>query len=145
MKLFTEWLNENNEPLKTSKDVFALIPQSLEAAQKVYDEWEQDEDGHDVELGTGGVCQDIASNIADVLNQHNIESATVSAAIGDQHVYTVAKLADGVFEVDIPPYVYETGGGYNWKKIPNVKFQKDHISIHKLDSDPESFDNYLEY
>ena len=31
--------------------------------------------------------------------------------------------------VDIPHGLYETGGGYNWKKIPDVKFEANDIII----------------
>ena len=37
-----------------------LRPELASAAQSVYDEWEQDEDGNDEMLGGGGICQDIA-------------------------------------------------------------------------------------
>lgn len=116
------------------------------AAQKVYDGWDADSDSEngDPEVGFGGICQDIADAMAEVLNQAGIECATVSAAIGEQHVYVVARLDAGVFSVDIPPSVYEHGAGYNWKKIPNVKFTAPDIQIDKIDADPESFDQYTE-
>jgi len=33
--------------------------------------------------------------------------------------------------VDIPPYTYETGGGYNWKKIPDVTFDASDIVFYR--------------
>ncbi len=145
MKLFTDWLNENQEPLKSFQDIKLLIPKIIEAAQQAYDEWEQDEDGHDAELGSGGICQEIAAKIAEVFETHGIEASTVSALIGDQHVWTIIKLKDGVYNVDIPPQVYEIGSGYNWKKRPNVKFVSDHINFKKADSDPNTFEDFLDY
>jgi hypothetical protein len=145
MKLFTDWLNENQEPLKSFQDIEALMPQIIEAAQQAYDEWEQDEDGQDPELGAGGICQDIASKIAEVFETHGIEASTVSAHIGDQHVWTIIKLKEGVFNVDIPPQVYEIGSVYTWKKRPNVKFVSDHINFKKVDSDPNTFEDFLDY
>jgi len=35
-----------------------------------------------------------------------------------------------------------TGGGYNWKKIPDVKFDKSDITVELLDPDPNSFREY---
>lgn len=145
MKLFTEWLNENQEPLKSFEDLKNLVPQIIQAAQQAYDEWEQNEDGHDPELGAGGICQDIATNIAEVLESNGIDSSTVSAQIGDQHVWTIAKLNDGIYNVDIAPQVYEIGSGYNWKKRPNVKFIPDHIHFEKIDNDPNRFEEFLDY
>lgn len=34
--------------------------------------------------------------------------------------------------MDIPPRVYETGGGYSWKKIPDVVFKSDDIVIDNI-------------
>lgn len=116
------------------------------AAQGVYDEWDADSDPNygDAEVGFGGICQDIADAMCEVLDRQGIECATVSAQVGDQHVYAVAQCSDGVFEVDIPPSVYERGSGYNWTKIEGVRFSGDHVVVHKLDADPESFDQYTE-
>lgn len=144
MKRFTEWLNENQEPLKSFQDLKALVPKIIEAAQQAYDEWEQDEDGQDPELGAGGICQDIASKIAEVLEQHGIDASTVSAHIGDQHVWTIAKVKEGIYKIDISPQVYEIGSGYNWKKRPNVTFVPDHIHFEKVHSDPNKFEEFLD-
>ncbi len=114
-------------------------------AQKVYDEWDQsDEEGGDPELGFGGICQDIAEGISGKLNEMGVDATTVSATIGDQHVWVVAKLNDGVYSIDIPPGVYESGGGYNWQKLPGVQFSKDHIVVDRLSSNPDDFDQYTE-
>jgi hypothetical protein len=133
-----QYLNEqlNRDTLLSLKPKLAL------AAQKVYDEWQQDENGSDDVLGEGGICQDIAYAMADVLSNNGIEVATVSQQSGEQHVYVVAKTEDGVYIVDIPPYLYETGGGYNWKKIPDVQFDERYIVINMLSDDPNEFDEY---
>ena len=144
MQNFRTWLEEEeHEPLKTKQQLNALLPELIKVSQAVYDSWAQDDDGMDVELGAGGICQDIASEICGVLSSNGFDCTTVSQEIGDQHVYTVVKLEDGVYEVDIPPGVYETGGGYNWRKIPNVAFNQNHIIIDKIDGDPDSFSNYV--
>lgn len=135
-------LGEENQ-VSGEENIKRLLPNLIQAAQKVYDEWDQDENGNCEWLGAGGICQDIADAICSVLSGAGIECSPVSQQIGEQHVYTVAKLNDGVFEIDIPPYVYETGGGYCWKKIQDVKFSASHFIINRLTSDPNEFDNYI--
>jgi len=73
------------------------------AAQKIYDEWDEDKTE---ELGGGGICQDIADAIADVLNHHGIETGTVSQSIGDQHVYAIAKVEEGVLMIPLNSMSY---------------------------------------
>jgi hypothetical protein len=127
------------------QSIFNLSNELISAAQKVYDDWEQNEDGYCDYLGYGGICQDIADAICSVLLENDIECATVSQEIGEQHVYAIAKTDDGVFEVDISPYTYETGGGYCWKKIPDVVFETRDLIINRLSPDPEDFNQYVEY
>lgn len=113
------------------------------AAQKVYDDWDaSDEEWGDAEVGFGGICQDIADAMVTALDQQGIESKPLSAAVGEQHVFVVAKLREGIYEVDIPPYVYESGGGYSWKKLPDVRFEPGDVTLTKLSSNPEDFDEY---
>lgn len=133
---------EDFSHLKDEAFVKSLMPLFVAAAQKVYDEWEQDEEGVDEVLGTGGICQDIASGIAGVLSSHGIDCSEVSQSIGEQHVYVICKLQEGVYEIDIPPYSYETGGGYTWQKIPGVVFDESYVVVHRLSSDPNEFEQY---
>ena len=135
---------EDFSHLKDEAFLRSLAPLMAKAAQKEYDEWEQDEEGVDEVLGTGGICQDIAANMASVMSQHGIDCTTVSQSVGEQHVYCICKLQEGVYEVDIPPYAYESGGGYTWRKLPNVTFDESYISIHRLSSDPNDFEQYTE-
>jgi hypothetical protein len=124
--------------IKNARADFASV------AQKVYDEWEQDEEGYDEELGGGGICQDIAAGISDKLNDMGYEATTVSAQTGEQHVWAIAKTDEGVVEVDISPYTYETGGGYSWRKIDNVVFDANDVIVNVIDADPEAFSEYTE-
>lgn len=128
--------------LKSLEHLKALVPKFVLVAQKVYDGWIQDEND---ELNGGGICQNIADEISGVCNMNGIDATTVSAQVGEQHVWCVAKVREGIFEIDIPPSVYETGGGYTWKKIPDVKFDANDIYINRLSSDPNDFDEYTEY
>lgn len=126
----------------------SLRSKFAKAAQKVYDQWEQDEKGYSCELGTGGICQDIAGAFCEVMGRRGIDCTTVSAQIGEQHVWAVAfqcpdirdisdlrrmpdydRSACEAYIVDLHPSYYESGGGYTWKKIPNVKIRPRDITI----------------
>jgi hypothetical protein len=118
----------------------------LKVAQKEYDEWDaSDEEEGDNEVGFGGICHLIAEAMVDVLVSHGYDAITVdSQGVGDQHVWCVVKAEEGCYEVDIPPSVYETGGGYNWKKKDGIKFTPSDLVVHRLSSDPEDFSQYNE-
>lgn len=106
------------------------------AAQTVYDAWDQDSDGIDLELGTGGICQDIAEAMQDVLIKTGIESRSVdNEGIVEQHVWIVFKHKNKYWELDIPPHIYETGSGYVWHKKPDVVFHVDHLCIQPASPD----------
>jgi hypothetical protein len=107
----------------------------VSAAQKAYDEWEQDEDGSNPELGAGGICQDVAEGICYALSSHGIDCTTLEAQVGDQHVWTIAWDGDVGYHIDIPPSVYETGSGYVWRKRKGVVFSSEHILISPADAD----------
>lgn len=118
------------------------------AAQNIYNAWDQSHPDGDPELGFGGICQDVAEAIADVVGSLGFNAGTMSAQCGEQHVWCIAykQNPDGTYEgyhVDIEPYVYETGGDYNWKKIPEVTFDANHVSISPMQNDDIA--GYLEY
>jgi hypothetical protein len=121
-----------------------VLDQMVGVAQKEYDDWVQDEEGHNEELGRGGICHLIADELITVLYNNNIENCQTVCSTFEQHVYVVGKFAEGVYQIDIPYSIYETGGGYNWKKLPNVVFERGDIVISRLDSDPDSFEQYTD-
>lgn len=132
LKTLTE---ARRQPL--SPELEALVPQLLQAAQAVYDEWDENPD----EYAGGGICHLIADAIAGVFGDKDITCNTQSAEQGDQHVWCNVlwrqENPDGdefitVYEVDIPPGVYETGGGYTWQKIPGVTFDRNDLIIQPL-------------
>jgi hypothetical protein len=124
----------------------SLIPKMLSAAQEVYDAWDQSDEEHgDWQVGFGGICHLIAEAIADVINTAGYDAVTVdSGGMGEQHVWARVKMPDGIYDVDIPYHIYESGGGYNWTKLPNVVFETDHIrnSIDLVSHDPNEWDQY---
>ena len=145
MKLIELFEDTNLEPLPSIQKVKSLIPQLAKAAQKVYDDWAQDEEGYDEELGEGGICQDIADSMAYIMSENDIDSYVVdSGGVGEQHVWIIVKVAEGVYSVDIPPGVYETGSGFRWRKIRDAQIQPSDVELYRIDSDPETFDQYVE-
>jgi hypothetical protein len=124
--------------------VKGLEPELAKASQKIYDAWDQDEEGNDVELGSGGICQDIADAISGVLSHHGVDTHVFSQTVGEQHVYTVAKFKEGIYSVDIPFHIYETGAGYNWKKKPGVTFKPGDISVHMIEDDLTKWPEFID-
>lgn len=130
---FSKFYFKENKEQDFERKLVSLKPQIVKVAQKVYDEWQQDESGCDVELGSGGICQDIADEIGDVLVANDIDFVIADTeGVVDQHVWTIAydeknKIA---YNVDIDPSVYESGSGYSWKKKSNVKFDTSDIEIY---------------
>lgn len=123
--------------------VEAMLPELAAAAQSIYDAWDQI-DGLDEELGSGGICQDVASALAGVLSENGVEDAIhFHQSVGENHVFLVARLEDGVFSIDIPPSVYEIGGGFVWKKREGIVFGCDDIVISRLEG-PMDEDQFIE-
>lgn len=116
------------------------IHKILQVSQKEYDDW--NEDDIDTYAG-GGICHLIADSICSVLFDLDVECSSVSSC-HEQHVYVAVKCKEGLFTIDIPYWIYETGGGFNWKKIPDVKFEERDIQFYRVSSDPEEFDAYTE-
>ncbi len=115
-------------------------------AQKVYDEWDADSDPEhgDPKVGFGGICQDIADEMVDELFAQGAQATAQSCSVGEQHVFVIGQFTEGVYEIDIAPSTYESGGGYNWKKKQGVTFEPDDISIERLSADPRDFAEYTE-
>ena len=131
--------------LKSLKDIEPLRPLIAKAAQKVYDAWDQSIPDHDDYAG-GGICDDIAEAIVGILDHYGIEAISInSEGVGENHTWVVAKVREGVAEVDIPPHVYEDGSGYSWQKKPDIVFKPEHVVMGIIDDDPKTFSNYQQY
>src|ERR1035441_8793050 len=111
------------------------------AAQKVYDDWKQDEEGEDSNYGFGGICDDIATEMCDILSGHGIYD--VQTQYNEPHTYVIGNFREGIFTIDIPYSVYERGNFYTWKKIKDVIFDPSHIDIYKLDPNSRSWKKYI--
>lgn len=103
-----------------------------QAAQKVYDEWIQDVEGVDEELGTGGICDKVAEEISGVISGIPDAELSSGGADGDDHAWVVVSRGKESYGVDIAPGVYERGGGYCWRKLPNVRFSDEDVQIFEV-------------
>lgn len=101
------------------------------AAQLVYDDWEQDEDGVDEHYGEGGICDDIADAIGSVVQQAYDYNVYTHYCEYDTHtsLYIHNEDLSEICYVDIHPTHYESGYGYKWKKIHGVTLTADMIDI----------------
>lgn len=142
----TSSVNESSRLTGLVSRLNSLKYELAKAAQKEYDAWSQDEEGFDWEVGTGGICNQIAEAMADVINDKVHGAHAFTDGSNDMnHTWVfvcnydydeIMDLTDEpddfeLVEVDIPYSTYETGGGYNWKKIPNVKFDSSDVEIGK--------------
>jgi len=134
-----EDFDEQNESLPSVDTAKSAMPRILEKVQRVYDDW--DESDRDTYAG-GGICHLLADEICDVLGSMGIECATVSCSM-EQHVYVAAKFEEGVYSIDIPYHIYETGGGFSWQKIPDIKFEPNDVEFYRVSGDPDEFENYI--
>lgn len=109
--------------------LMTLRPQMAFAAQKVYNSWEQDEHGMDVDYGGGGICDEVAHAISGVIAQ-NVDAAIADGGQdGDDHAYIVVYNNQEAYGVDIPCHIYERGGGFSWQKLQGVHFSPNDIAI----------------
>lgn len=122
----------------------AARPEIAKAAQAVYDSWAQDAGGMDEELGSGGICDEVAEAIASVFSMKGYDT-TSGGQDGDDHAYTIVYDQNKAYAVDIPCQVYEIGGGYSWKKRPGVMIQASDVAVWEverkdLDFEPQTDD-----
>lgn len=112
-----------------------LRPNLAEAAQTVIDGWVQDDEGYDDIFGSGGACDAVAQAMTSVIVERLGEDVSVTDGghDGDDHAYIIVYDATEAFAVDVPPEVYETGGGYQWRKIKDAKVSANDITIQPVD------------
>jgi hypothetical protein len=98
-----------------------VAPKLASIANVVYNNWDQDDEGYAEGYGSGGICDDIATAISDELSDLGYETFTLYNEY-DYHTstYIVNHNTETIVKVDVPPYVYEEGLGYIWKKKSNV-------------------------
>lgn len=124
------------QKLEALRDEFARV------AQEEYDAWQPDEEGIDEDVCAGGICDQVARRIAEtIVGSYEDAEVIDGGQEGDDHAWTIVRIGDEYFGVDIAPGVYESGGGYNWQKIPDVQISPEDVDIWKLDYVPEGFED----
>lgn len=112
------------------KALMELRPKLAEAAQAVIDAWEQDLNGFDEELGTGGACDRVADAMSLVISEALPDAVLDDGGQdGDDHAFLLVGLAGKVFIVDVPSEVYEVGGGYVWRKLPGARITAEDVLV----------------
>jgi len=114
-------------------------PKIAEAAQRIYDEWNPDDEFDD--YGGGGICDEVAAEIGGVLADAGFEVID-GGQEGSDHAYVVAHDGKRAFVVDIPASVYETGAGYSWEKLPDVEIDPSDVQIYETDFEGAVGDDY---
>lgn len=112
-------------PGQLKKELARLKSRFARAAQRVLD-------GYDPErYGGGGICDDVASAMADVaaMTLHDVD---VDLHGWDDHAWIVVWNQHEAWSVDIPPSVYETGGGYSWTVDVGAKIRPNHVVFQKV-------------
>ena len=120
---------DQNEAIRENKckELLSFIdsikPQLALAAEKVYNDWDQDEEGNSEEYGSGGICDTIASELCstfDGLRPSNLADWESFSMYKENEchtdMYVVNHQIKKIYEVGLPPHAYESGGGYTWKK-----------------------------
>jgi hypothetical protein len=114
------------------QELETLRPRMAAAAQKIYDAWETDEEGLDVEYGGGGPCDEIAAALSGIIGDSIDAHIDDGGHEGDDHAFLIVSRAGERYWVDIPPGVYEHGGGYSWQKIPDTQIRPEDIVIEPI-------------
>ena len=119
----------------------------VKIAMKQYHDWDEE----DVDTyANGGICHFIADDWVGYFNSKGISAISVSAT-HMQHVYAVVviekdpvdgEIVDEFYEVDIDPSKYETGGGFNWCKNPDVELTENDVSIVYLGEGEDWYTNF---
>jgi hypothetical protein len=115
------------------QQMMLLRPQMAQAAQVVYDAWNQSGEDGDWEVGFGGICDQIAREMGDIIAQHIPDIELMDGGQdGDDHANLIVYNNQEAYLVDISPSVYETGGGMSWQKIDGVQIRPDDVEIYPL-------------
>jgi hypothetical protein len=120
--------------MSLKSEIQAMAGELAAAAQQELDEWAPNQDGYDEELGYGGACDAISRRLSDVI-MNKVEGVDLSDGgwEGDDHAYLLCSRGGESVVVDIPPSLYERGGGYSWRKIEGVKLEGRDVVIESID------------
>lgn len=132
---------------KGAQTLQALAPELAAAAQRIYDLWDASDETYGDEglgVGFGGICHLIADDLAEIIYNKTGFAAVPQCSAYEQHVYVVVQADDGVYLVDIPYQYYERGGGFSWKKLPDVIFDASMVSIDHVATNPKEMREFVD-
>lgn len=116
-----------------------LLPGLVRSAQEVYDAWEQDEEGFSEEYAGGGICDDVADSMADVMGRAGFIVRTRHYP-EDNHTVVWWLFEDQIYEVDIPFRIYERGSFYRYVKVQDVQLTPDDVTVLHVSDEPDEFE-----
>lgn len=120
--------------MSLQSEIQALRGELAAAAQSELDTWVINEAGYDEEFGYGGACDAISRKMGDVLaGQLENTEVTDGGQDGDDHAYLLCLRANESVVVDIPPSLYEVGGGYSWRKRVGVRLEAQDVLVEEID------------
>ncbi len=137
-------------PEDLMSEISRLTNRIAAAAQQVYDDWDQ-VDGYSEEYGTGGICDDVAAEIVDVLIRAGIdgftlyneyETHTSAYAYYENPEFNEYEEPNVLIRVDIHPSYYEDGYGYTWRKIEGVRLTG---NIVRIEDYSDVYDEYVNW
>lgn len=112
-------------PGQLKRELFRLRGQFARAAQSVLNQYDEDY------YGGGGICDDVAMEMAGVAVS-KLHDVDVSNHGWNDHAWIVVWNQHEAWAVDIPPGVYETGGGYKWKVDTSARISSSDVVIYKV-------------
>lgn len=125
-------MRKRNPEKLTKQELVKHLPKLTKIAQKVYDEWNQDEEGFDEILGSGGICDEIAEKFCDYIIRTMKYNAFSYYDEYSTHTYCIVYDDNNAYILDLPADVYEKGYLYTWKKIKNVIIKESDFEIIKV-------------
>ena len=125
-------MRKRNPEKLTKQQLVKHLPKLTKIAQKLYDEWNQDEEGYDEVLGTGGICDEMAEKFCDYIIRTMKYDAFSYYDEYSTHTYCIVYDDNAAYILDLPADVYEKGYLYTWKKIKNVIIKESDFEIIKV-------------
>lgn len=141
INLIIKYLIKEQDENNMFSELLEIRTDLILVAQKVYDEWEQDNEGYDELYGIGGICDDIADAMCNLIHSKTDYNCFTFYNEFDCHtsIYVYDTEKKLLYNVDIPPYVYESGTAYAWKKLKDINFNVNHVTITQKD-----YNDYLD-
>lgn len=111
-------------------DIHGMLKAELvAAAQRVYDDWHQDEDGYDEVVGPGGICNLIADEFMEFAMGLGFETAQYTDWDAC-HTWCIVEVSGKWYNFDIPYQTYEVRHGPStFSKVENVELLTDDVQV----------------